>query len=78
MTGFSALGAISKRGEKHSFHLKYAPHIGMFKHSAGEDPIAQLHFMADQGFKAFEDNEMMGRSIALQEEMAKTMATLGV
>lgn len=78
MTGFSALGAISKRGEKHSFHLKYAPHIGMFKHSAGEDPIAQLHFMADQGFKAFEDNEMMGRSIALQEEMAKTMATLGM
>lgn len=78
MTGFSALGAISKGGEKHSFHLKYAPHIGMFKHSAGEDPIAQLHFMADQGFTAFEDNEMMGRSIALQEEMAKTMAARGL
>ncbi len=74
MTGFSAFGAISKGAKKYSFRLKYAPHIGMFKHSAGEDPIAQLNFMADQGFTAFEDNEMMGRSVILQEEMAKTMA----
>lgn len=45
----------------------------MFKHHAGEDPIAQLHFMADQGFTAFEDNGMAGREIKLQESMARTM-----
>jgi hydroxypyruvate isomerase len=78
MTGFSALGATVSSIEKYSFNLKYAPHIGMFKHSAGEDPIAQLHFMADQGFTAFEDNDMMGRSITLQKEMAKTMAARGL
>ncbi len=55
------------------FNLKYAPHIGMFNHLAGEDPVEQLHFMADQGFEAFEDNGMKNRSEAMQHRMAKTM-----
>ena len=38
---------------KHAFHLKYAPHFGMFKHSAGDDPLDQLRFAADQGFTAW-------------------------
>lgn len=67
---------------KHHFNLKYAPHIGMFKQHAGEDPVAQLEFMAAQGFTAFEDNEMRNRPIAQQEAMAKTMKkhnmTMGV
>ena len=68
--------------KKHTFNLKYAPHIGMFKELAGEDPIAQLEFMAAQGFTAFEDNEMRNRPIAQQEAMAATMQkhnmTMGV
>lgn len=55
------------------FNLKYAPHLGMFKHHAGEDPIDQLNFMADQGFRAFEDNNMKKRSPDLQRKMADTM-----
>ncbi len=62
----------------HTYNLKYAPHLGMFKHHAGEDPLAQLNFMADQGFKAFEDNEMRNRDISLQGQMAKTMADRGL
>ena len=64
--------------DKHSFNLKYAPHIGMFKAHAGDDPIAQLDFMASQGFIAFEDNEMRNRPVEQQEAMAKTMATHGM
>lgn len=45
----------------------------MFEHHAGKDPIAQLEFMAAQGFTAFEDNGMAGRPVALQEQMAATM-----
>ena len=63
---------------KNKFQLKYAPHLGMFKHHAGDDPIEQLKFMADQGFTAFEDNGMKDRDVALQEKMAKTMADLGI
>ena len=50
----------------------------MFKHLSGDDPIDQLHFMADQGFTAFEDNGMPQRDIALQEKMASVMANRGI
>ncbi|GAA3563230.1 TIM barrel protein [Snuella lapsa] len=54
----------------------------MFKNHAGNDPIDQLNFMADQGFSAFEDNGMKGRSVETQKKMAETMAkrnmTMGV
>lgn len=67
---------------ENTFKLKYAPHIGMFTNHAGKDVVDQLNFMADQGFTAFEDNEMMNRSVAEQERMAAAMTkrnmTMGV
>ncbi|MDX2285702.1 MAG: TIM barrel protein [Bacteroidia bacterium] len=60
------------------FKLKYAPHFGMFEHSAGKDETDQLKFMAERGFKALEDNGMMGRPVAQQEKIAKEMARLGI
>ncbi|MFD0863357.1 hydroxypyruvate isomerase family protein [Sungkyunkwania multivorans] len=63
---------------KNIFKLKYAPHIGMFRHHAGENVIDQLHFIADQGFAAFEDNEMKARPVALQKEMAAVMEKRGL
>ena len=38
------------------FNLNYAPHIGLFPNSAGKDPIDQINYMADLGFKAIEDS----------------------
>jgi len=61
-----------------SYKLKYAPHFGMFKHSAGENLIDQLNFMADQGFTAMEDNDMKNRELATQEKIAQTMAKRGM
>ena len=63
---------------KHTFKLKYAPHIGMFENAAGKDVLDQLRFMADQGFTAFEDNGMMGRPVELQQQMGDLMAKLGI
>jgi hydroxypyruvate isomerase len=60
------------------FTLQYAPHFGMFRHSAGKDPIDQLKFAADQGFTAWEDNEMKDRPVALQKRIAQTMSQLGM
>ncbi|MEM1325404.1 MAG: TIM barrel protein [Bacteroidota bacterium] len=62
----------------YDYRLKYAPHLGMFKHHAGDDPIDQLNFMADQGFRAFEDNGMKKRDVALQEKMSQTMQKRGL
>ena len=74
----SALAKAESHKPRYHFNLKYAPHIGMFKHHAGDDLIAQLGFMADQGFAAFEDNEMRNRPIAMQEQMATTMQKRGL
>ena len=70
--------ATSHDISKYEYRLEYAPHLDMFKHHAGDDPIDQLKFIADQGFTAFEDNEMRNRPIELQEKMAKTMTQLGI
>jgi len=64
---------LIKKEAVHKFKLKYAPHAGMFKHHAGADILDQLKFMIDQGFTAFEDNEMRNRPVKLQEDIAKLM-----
>ena len=82
LIGLSSLGLMSystpisynkKVIKKHNFNLNYAPHLGMFKHHVGNDPIDQLNFMADIGFKAFEDNDMRNRDVSLQKKMSITM-----
>ncbi|MEM9650244.1 MAG: TIM barrel protein, partial [Bacteroidota bacterium] len=82
MGGAMACAKDNKSNAPHEFNLKYAPHLGMFKELAGEDPIDQINFMADQGFTAFEDNGMMKRDVALQTKMGETLAkrnmTMGV
>lgn len=71
-----AMAGSGSRLQKHTFKLKYAPHFGMFRHHAGDDPIDQLHFMAEVGFRALEDNGMMGRPVELQKKIGDTLAKL--
>ena len=63
---------------RNTFNLNYAPHLGMFKNTVGDDPIDQINYMADLGFRAFEDNGMKSRSIALQEKISKTLVKRGM
>ncbi len=60
------------------FALRYGPHFGMFRESAGKDLIDQLTFAADQGFMAWEDNEMKDRPVELQSRIAEAMQRLGM
>ncbi len=60
------------------FNLLYAPHLGMFKESAGEDLADQINFMYDAGFRAMEDNGLKGRSQADQELIGSTLARKGM
>jgi hydroxypyruvate isomerase len=61
-----------------SFQCDFAPHFGMFRNSAGDDLVAQLQFMADQGFRSLEDNGMKGRTVEEQERIAAEMGRLGM
>jgi hydroxypyruvate isomerase len=64
--------------DTNNFKLLYAPHFGMFKNSAGDDLFDQLQFMADNGFKALEDNGMLKRPVETQKKIGETMAKLGM
>lgn len=60
------------------FRLRYAPPLGCFKNLAGPDPIDQIKFMHDQGFRAVFDNGLIGRKPALQEKIAAALADRGM
>ncbi len=63
---------------KQPFQLAYAPHFGMFRHHAGEDELDQIRFMADEGFRALEDNGMRGRSVERQQQIGDLLEQLGM
>jgi len=74
--GTQTVIAHGRNSNQAKFRMKYAPHFGMFRNSAGNDPIDQLKFAADQGFTAWEDNGMMRKSTDLQKKIAITMEQL--
>ncbi len=78
--GTSAFSSFARQPQPlmDRFSLSFAPHLGMFRHHAGEDEVDQLNFMADMGFHAFEDNGMKTRDVSTQEAMAATMAHRGI
>ncbi len=72
----SALAGPSATQAAAKFRLHYAPHFGMFTAHAGEDLVAQLEFMAAEGFTGLEDNGMRGRPVAEQERIGRTLERL--
>ena len=77
-SGLLARTIWEKSTGKKPFNLNYAPHFGMFKHNAGDDPIDQLQFMYDHGFRSLEDNGMKSRSKSDQNKISKKMSRLGM
>jgi len=78
MAASSFLRPSQESQPTHNFKLKYAPHLGMFKNHAGSDPLDQIQFMYDAGFRAMEDNGMKKKDIPLQEKIASKMSSLGM
>ena len=78
LAGTSANPAPShaSSGRRDPFKLDYAPHFGMFQNHAGEDLVAQLEFMAAQGFRSLEDNWLGNRDTKTQELIGTTLERL--
>ena len=78
----SAAGASRTRSEEPVFQLDYAPHFGMFNAVSGNDDLDQIRYAHDQGFRAWEDNGMPGRSPEQQsrigDELRRLEMTMGV
>jgi hydroxypyruvate isomerase len=60
------------------FNLNYAPSLGMFPEHAGPDPVDQIKFCQDMGFRAVFDNGLMGRPVADQERIVAELRRLGM
>ncbi|MCW3462357.1 hydroxypyruvate isomerase family protein [Chitinophaga nivalis] len=63
---------------ENTFRLNYAPHDGMFKNSGGSSFTDQIKYMHDQGFRAIEDNGLLGRPVAEQEKIGALLNKLGM
>jgi hydroxypyruvate isomerase len=60
------------------FNLFYGTHDGMFQENAGKDFLDQIRWAYDRGFRAIEDNGMMGRDKAEQQRIGDLLAKLGM
>jgi hydroxypyruvate isomerase len=83
LSGYAASAKAVERtastvSNKARFSLKYAPTLGMFKEHAGKDPVDNLKFIADQGFRAAYDLGLVERPVDVQEKIANEAARLGL
>ncbi len=74
----SLAGASGHRCRESRFSRRYAPHLGMFRHHAGSDPIDQIKFLADEGFGALEDSGLRAKPPGLQARMGDALARRGM
>jgi hydroxypyruvate isomerase len=67
---------VARSSNAATFSLSFAPHEGSFASRGGL--IEQIAFAADQGFRAWEDNEAAARPVAQQTQMARAFAQRGM
>ncbi len=60
------------------FKLKYAPGLGMFRQNAGQDPVDNIKFCHDMGFRAVFDNGLMRREPDVQDKIVNELKRLGM
>jgi hydroxypyruvate isomerase len=60
------------------FNMKFSPEFSIFKQLGGKDVADQIKWGYDQGFRAYEITGLMGRSVAEQERISKTIQSLGM
>lgn len=80
LSGTSASIAIAPETKKNTgpFNMKFSPEFGIFAEAAGKDPIDQIKWGHDQGFRAWENTMLKNRPVEEQERISQTVAQLGM
>jgi hydroxypyruvate isomerase len=60
------------------FKMKFAPEFGIFAEVAGKDPIDQINWGHDNGFRAWENTRLLRRPVAEIEKISNTLQKLGM
>ena len=75
-TPWSALEATHTPAQP--FNMKFSPDFGLFKGAAGEDPLEQIQWAYEQGFRAWENTMLKNREVSEQEAISKKIQDLGM
>jgi hydroxypyruvate isomerase len=75
-TGISAAKAL--RRENQSFNMKFSPEFGIFADIAGNDPVDQIRWGYEHGFRAWENTMLKNRPTEEQERISKAVQALGM
>lgn len=60
------------------FVTKFSPEFGIFKGLAPTDPVDEIKWGYDQGFRAWESTGLKFKTVAEQERISKTVQQLGM
>lgn len=61
-----------------TFNMKFSPDFGLFAAAAGDDPLDQVQWAYDRGFRAWESTGLKSRSVQEQEAISKKLQNLGM
>ncbi|WP_114748888.1 hydroxypyruvate isomerase family protein [Pleomorphovibrio marinus] len=61
-----------------AFTLKFSPEFGIFSALAGDDPIDQINWGKDNGFRAWENTMLKNRPVAEQEKISNSLQKNGM
>lgn len=81
LSGFPAkeASALPASGmDNRPFAMKFSPEFGIFSELAGKDPIDQIKWGYDQGFRAWENTGLKSRPAEEQERISRTVQQLGM
>lgn len=64
--------------EEQPFNMKFSPEFGIFADLAGKDPLDQIRWGYDHGFRAWESTGLKNRPVEEQENISKVIQQLGM
>jgi hydroxypyruvate isomerase len=80
--GLPFLSGFGKKPNKvkspEAFNMKFAPEFGIFAEMVGKDPIDQIKWGYDNGFRAWENTRLLRRPVAEQEKISNALQKLGM
>lgn len=80
LPGISAFGFNTQTAlnQGTAFNMKFSPDFGLFADVAGSDPLDQLRWGHEQGFRAWENTGLKNRPVEQQEKISQLIQQLGM
>ena len=78
LRGAPLFGASGRATNGSPFRMKFSPDFGLFEDVAGKDPVDQIKWGHDHGFRAWENTQLRRRPLEEQERISRTVQQLGM